>query len=162
VIHVTDPFPKGNMHTSADNESMKQVLKEYGLHYSAPRATILQFFLEAPKHVSAEDLHLMLKDRGSDLSLSSVYLNLNVFSEARLIRTFQGLAGETIYCSQTRPHDHLICRETGEVLDIPEIEVDGVRLGLYLKAKIEEITGWQVDEPQLKIRGVSPKAKAKE
>ncbi len=150
------------MPTSADTESLRRVLKDRGLRYSAPRATILQFFLETPRHLSAEDLYLELKDRGDSLSISSIYLNLNVFSEAGLIRTFKGLAGETIYCSQTRPHDHLICQETGEVLDIPQIEVDGVPLGRYLKAKIEMLTGWQVNEPRLEFRVVSPKAETKD
>lgn len=135
---------------------VRDVLKRHGLRYSKPREAILEFFGEVDRHVSAEGLYLALKQRGENVSLSTVYLNLSVLTEAGLLREFGGVAGESLYDSNVRPHYHLICRESGEVIDVPDLTVEGVPLGRFLKRKIEQATGWQVDEPQLHLRGVSP------
>ncbi len=137
-------------------DSLRNLLRRYGLRYSAPRARILQLFQESHRHISAESLYLELKNRGGDLSLSTVYLNLGVLSEAGLLRKFKGVSGETIYDSNLQPHDHLLCEQSGEVVDLPEIEIDGVPLGRYLKERIEKETGWEVREPRLEFRGVAP------
>lgn len=146
------------MQDRPNRDEVREMLREHGLRYSRPRAAILGFFAEQDRHVSAEDLYVELKRRGSNLSLSTVYLNLNVLSDAGVVREFQGSQGQKLYDSNVTPHYHLICRETGEVRDVPAPTVDGVPLGRYLKRAIEEATGWEVEEPQLQLRGRSPKA----
>ncbi len=141
-----------------DRGDVREVLREHGLRYSRPRAVILDFFSEGDRHVSAEDLYLQLKQRGENLSLSTVYLNLNVLSESGVVREFQGSSGQKLYDSNVSPHYHLICKETGEVLDVPAPTVDGVPLGRFLKRTIEAATGWEVEEPRLHLRGRSPSA----
>jgi len=139
------------------NDKMRDELKVHGLRYSRPRAAILSFMQERDMHINAEGLHLALKERGEDLSLSTIYLNLNVLKEAGLVRELRGISGEAIYDSNTRdPHYHLVCQKTGKVIDIPAIEIDGVPLGQFLKRTIEDATGWQVDEPEVQLRGVAP------
>jgi Fur family peroxide stress response transcriptional regulator len=137
-------------------------LKEHGLRYSRPREAILSYLREEHSHLSAEALYLALKQRGEDLSLSTVYLNLGVLSEAGLIREFRGASGESLYDRNVAPHYHLICNITGEVRDVPPLTIDGVPLGRFLKQQVEAATGWTVDEPQLHLRGVSPEASSGE
>lgn len=136
----------------------RSVLKDHGLRYSRPRELILGYLLEGKKHVSAESLYLALKQRGENLSLSTVYLNLGVLSHAGLIREFKGSSGQSFYDSNVTPHYHVVCRETGEILDIPAPMVDGKPLGRFLKETIEAATGWKVDEPRLSLSGLSPRA----
>lgn len=143
---------------STELESVRTLLKRQGLRYSRPREAILEVFREGRSHLSAENLHQTLKERGEDVSLSTVYLNLNVLKDAGLVREFRGVAGESLYDHNVTPHHHLICRRTGEVVDVPTIEIEGVPLGRYLKEKIERETGWRVDEPNFELRGVSPEA----
>lgn len=138
--------------------SVRDLLKDHDLRYSRPREAILGYMHEGHSHLSAEALYLALKQRGEDLSLSTVYLNLGVLTEAGLIREFRGANGESLYDRNVMPHYHLICNVTGEVRDVPALEVDGVPLGRYLKEQIEAATGWTVEEPQLHLRGTSPQA----
>ncbi|MEX2502940.1 MAG: Fur family transcriptional regulator, partial [Trueperaceae bacterium] len=133
-------------------------LRAHGLRYSRPRATIVGYIAERDRHVGAEDLYLDLRRGGEDLSLSTVYLNLHVLSGAGVLREFQGTGGQKLYDSNVSPHYHLICRDTGEVLDVPAPMVDGVPLGQFLQRTIEEATGWEVDEPRIQLRGRSPRA----
>jgi Fe2+ or Zn2+ uptake regulation protein len=87
-----------------------------------------------------------------------VYLNRNVVGAAGVLREFQGVGGEKLYDSNGSPHYHLVCRETGEVLDVAAPTVRGVPLGRFLKEAIEEATGWEVEEPRVQLRGRSPRA----
>ena len=138
--------------------SVRELLREHDLRYSRPREAILAYMREGHSHLSAEALYLALKQRGEDLSLSTVYLNLGVLTEAGLIREFRGANGESLYDRNVEPHYHLICNVTGQVRDVPPLTIDGMPLGRFLKEKIEEATGWTVDEPQLHLRGRSPRA----
>lgn len=134
-------------------DAAREVLREHGLRYSRPRETILRYLLERDRHVSAEGLYQALRERGEDVSLSTVYLNLGVLAEVGLVREFMGSGGETLYDSNVQHHYHLICRETGEVRDVEPPSVDGVPLGAYLKAYVELLTGWEVEEPRVTLRG---------
>ena len=136
----------------------RDLLRTYGLRYSRPRAVIVDFFAEEDRHVSAEDLYLELQQRGQQLSLSTVYLNLNVLAEAGVVREFKGAEGQRLYDSNVSPHYHVICKDSGEVIDVPAPTVDGVPLGQFLKRTIEAATGWEIDEPQIHLRGRAPTA----
>lgn len=140
----------------ADTDRVRQVLREHGLRYSRPREVILGYLTEEDRHVSAEGLHQALRERGEDLSLSTVYLNLGVLARAGLLREFTGAVGETLYDSNVTPHYHLICSDTGTVVDIPAPDVGGMPLGAFLRAYIERTTGWEVEEPRLTLRGRAP------
>jgi len=143
----------------ADGSEAREVLRDHGLRYSRPREAILAFLAYDRRHVSAESLYQALRDRGEDVSLSTIYLNLGVLVEAGLLREFKGAQGESLYDANVEPHDHLICRETGEVVDVPMPSIEGMLLPNYLKHYVERVTGWQVDEVNLSLRG-RPRGKA--
>jgi len=147
----------GHDHRS-EPDRLRGVLKANGLRYSRPREVILGFLLEEDRHVSAEGLYVNLKQRGEDLSLSTVYLNLAALADAGLVCEFRGASGEALYDSNVSPHYHVVCKETGAILDVPAPLIDGKPIGRYLKDAIEAATGWQVDEPHLSLSGVSPAA----
>jgi Fur family transcriptional regulator, peroxide stress response regulator len=139
-----------------DEDGIRDVLREHGLRYSRPREVILRYLFERDRHVSADGLYAALKHQGEDLSLSTVYLNLGVLVRAGLLRELVGAGGETLYDSNVSHHYHLICRETGEVRDVPPPVVEGMTLGAYLQAYVERLTGWQVEEPRVTLRGRAP------
>lgn len=135
---------------------LRETLQAHGLRYSRPREVILTFFGERDRHVSAEELHLELKHRGENLSLSTVYLNLGVLKQAGLVREFSGAGGEAFYDSNVGPHHHLICTHCGTVVDLPEVFVSGTTLAELLKRQAETLLAWQVGEPDIGIRGLCP------
>lgn len=142
-------------------EQLREVLQAHGLRYSRPREVILTYFGEQDVHVSAEEVHLELKKRGENLSLSTVYLNLGVLKHAGLVREFSGIGGEALYDSNVGPHHHLICTRCGAVLDLPEVEIAGTTLSALLRARADSVSGWRVDEPSIGLQGVCPDCQAK-
>lgn len=160
---MPDERTKGPMDALPTNESVvavpmeaehvREVLRACGLRYSRPREAILAYMGRGGRHESAESLYQALRDRGEDLSLSTVYLNLGVLVGAGLLREFVGARGESLYDGNVEPHYHLICGDTGEVVDVPSPTVEGRSLGAFLKAYVERVTGWQVEEARLSLRG---------
>jgi Fur family peroxide stress response transcriptional regulator len=142
------------------SEDIRALLRRHGLRYSRPREAIMEIFRDGSSHVSAESLHHSLRKRGEEVSLSTVYLNLNVLRDAGLVQEFRGVGGESLYDHNVMPHYHLICRETGRVIDVPPIEIDGVPLARFLKERVERETGWTIEEPRFDLRGLSPLAVA--
>lgn len=134
-------------------EQVREVLRACGLRYSRAREAILAYMGDGGRHESAESLYQALRDRGEDLSLSTAYLNLGVLVGAGLLREFVGARGESLYDGNVEPHYHLICGDTGEVVDVPPPTVHGRPLGAFLKAYVEQVTGWQVEEARLSLRG---------
>ncbi len=137
-------------------DKLRMMLRAHGLRYSRPREVILSFFGECAVHISAEELYLKLKQRGENLSLSTVYLNLGVLKHVGLVREFNGVGGEALYDSNVGPHHHLICTHCGVILDLPEIVVSETALIKLLKRQAEASSGWRIDEPKLDLQGVCP------
>jgi Fur family transcriptional regulator, peroxide stress response regulator len=134
----------------------RHLLQEKGLRYSKPRDIILGYFKERDKHESAESLFGSLKERGHNLSLSTVYLNLGVLTEAGLIREFKGATGESVFDSNVSPHHHLICKGCGRVMDLPPLSIAGKTPKQFFKSHAEKVSGWKVDEPNLDLLGLCP------
>ena len=141
-------------HPQGDRAHWREVLRQHGLRYSRARALILQSFQRPDNgHLSAEELHSMLAAAGEDISLSTVYLNLAVLRDAGLLTEFRGTNGKAVFDANAEPHYHVICTETGEIHDLPQIDVDGVPLGAYLRSEIKRRTGWDVEEPVISLKG---------
>ena len=79
---------------------------------------------EATGFVSAQQLHLVLRNHGSTIGLATVYRALADLAEAREADSLQGNGGELLYrACGTDHHHHLICRVCGKTV---EIEADRV------------------------------------
>ena len=135
---------------------IREVLQQHGLRYSRPREVILGYFGERDLHISAENLYLELKNRGENLSLSTVYLNLGVLKHAGLVREFSGVGSEAVYDSNIGPHHHLICTGCGSVTDLPEVALVDTTLSELLKLQAETVLGWQVRQPSIALPGLCP------
>ena len=79
---------------------------------------------EAIGFVSAQQLHLVLKNHGSTIGLATVYRALADLAEAGEADPLQSKDGELLYrACTTSHHHHLICRACGKTV---EIEADRV------------------------------------
>lgn len=142
---------------AAGDPSLRQLLHEHGLRYSRARELILRAFGKPEAgHLSAESLHGILREAGEDISLSTVYLNLAVLRDAGLLREFRGASGQAVFDANSEPHYHVICSDTGEIHDLPQLDIDGVPLSEFLRQEIRRRTGWEIEEPVISLRGRKP------
>ncbi|MFM2024040.1 MAG: hypothetical protein RLZZ56_53 [Actinomycetota bacterium] len=79
---------------------------------------------EATGFVSAQDLHLVLRNHGSTIGLATVYRALADLATLGEADSLQSKDGELLYrACGTDHHHHLICRKCGKTV---EIEADKV------------------------------------
>jgi Fur family transcriptional regulator, ferric uptake regulator len=79
---------------------------------------------EAIGFVSAQQLHLVLRNHGSTIGLATVYRALADLASASEADSLQSKDGELLYrACGTSHHHHLICRKCGKTV---EIEADKV------------------------------------
>lgn len=75
--------------------------------------------------LSAQDVHQLLRQRGENVGLSTVYRNLQALAEDGEVDTLRNEDGEILYrkCSP-KHHHHLICRSCGRVEEVkgPAVE----------------------------------------
>lgn len=139
----------------AEKERYRGKLKEAGLRHTLPRDRILAVLDRKNAHYTAEEIFKRLRDRGFDVGLSTIYLNLHVLREHGIIQEFRDLQGNTRYDGWTEPHLHLVSLEDGRIEDLPLREIPEVDLTPILAA-IEAKTGWKIKDFRLEFRGSPP------
>ena len=74
---------------------------------------------------SAQDIHALVRERGDDVGLTTVYRTLTALADAGDIDVLRRPDGESVYrqCS-TGHHHHLVCRQCGLTVEIegPTVE----------------------------------------
>ncbi|GAB2789788.1 ferric iron uptake transcriptional regulator [Halomonas shantousis] len=105
-----------------------QELRKVGLKVTLPRVKILQI-LEATReedlHMSAEDVYKALLDAGEDVGLATVYRVLTQFEAAGLVVRHNFDGGHAVFeMSQEEHHDHMLCLESGEVVEFYDAEIE--------------------------------------
>lgn len=80
---------------------------------------------EAAGFVSAQQLHLVLRNHGSTIGLATVYRALADLATAGDADSLQSKDGELLYrACGTEHHHHLICRSCGKTVEIEASKVE--------------------------------------
>jgi len=90
-----------------------------GRKFSAKREEILKQLQSTKTHPGAYWVYEQLKSRIPDLSLGTVYRNLNVFCKEGKILSLGVVKGEERFDGISSPHPHFICSCCGTILDLP-------------------------------------------
>lgn len=87
---------------------------------SKKRDAMLALLRRTSCHPPADWVYRELKAGYPDLSLGTVYRNLNHLCERGLIRRVGNVNGQERYDGVVTPHSHFICNRCGTILDLPE------------------------------------------
>lgn len=93
-------------------------LKQVGLKITHPRVTILELLQSNNKtHYKAEDIYNILRDKGDDIGLATIYRVLSQFEGAGILIK-HNFEGQAVYELDTGSHhDHLICLKCNEITE---------------------------------------------
>ncbi|MDE6904026.1 MAG: transcriptional repressor [Lachnospiraceae bacterium] len=97
------------------------------LNYSRQRESIKKYLDSHFTHPTAETVYLDIKEEFPNISLGTVYRNLNLLADMGEVLRISLGNGPDRYDGRTNPHYHFICSTCGEVMDmdmepIPEID----------------------------------------
>lgn len=92
--------------------------------YSEQRETILQIILKSNSHLQAEEIHKKAQKKIPNISLGTVYRNLNQLKELKQVSDFQGPTN-LYFEPYSEPHHHFICEKCEKIenLGFPTINI---------------------------------------
>lgn len=90
------------------------------MKYSRQRAAILSFLQSRRDHPTAELVYSKVKEEFPNISLGTVYRNLNQLADAGMITKHRfGVLGIDHFDYNTSPHYHFVCNCCNAVIDLP-------------------------------------------
>jgi Fur family ferric uptake transcriptional regulator len=130
-----------------------QVFREYirqrGLRRTPEREEILREIFEIHGHFDVDELHLLLRNRGTKVSKASIYRVLPLLIDCGLVREVDFSDGhwhyEHIYGHAH--HCHLRCLGCGEILEFEEPTLN------RLEEQLAREYGYRIKGHQLQVHG---------
>lgn len=91
---------------------------------SKQRDMILSYMKSIDGHVTAEEVYKNMKESGQDISLATIYRNLNILVEMNEIKKIVHPVDGYQYDKTCKPHYHLHCIKCNRLIDLPELPYD--------------------------------------
>lgn len=113
------------------------------MKYSRQRELILNTVMENPVHPTADEIYSMVRASEPNISLGTVYRNLNLLSEQGYLQKISMPDTSDHFDGRTDTHHHLLCEKCGKLSDveigsvaelerslkdIPDVQVTGYRI----------------------------------
>jgi Fur family peroxide stress response transcriptional regulator len=117
---------------------------------SRQRELILRVLRFTKKHPSANWIYEEARKQIPNISLGTVYRNLNILKEEGRIREISFGKGIGLYDGDLRNHDHVCCMECGRMEDLPHLSQ---RTDF---TEVEKTMGYTIHAHRLEFFGVCP------
>lgn len=132
---------------------LREKFREKDYKLTSQRQIVLQAFLEhQEEHLSAEDVHNILRGQASEIGLATVYRTLELLSELGILQKMNFGDGRSRYeindANNTQHHHHhLICLTCGKVKEFEDDLLDTLETAIAKKSK------FSIVDHQLKFYG---------
>ena len=125
-------------------------MTELKLRYSKQRETIYEVLKSDDSHPNVDMIYNRVKQIIPDISLGTVYRNLNLLSDQKKIRRLDVGDGTIHFDATTSPHYHMVCDECGSITDIfiSDEEI------LPLFNKVQEATQEHISSADILFHGI--------
>lgn len=88
------------------------------LKYSRQRECIREYLLSTREHPTADTVYINVKKQFPNISLGTVYRNLNLLAANGDIAKISTPDGGDRFDGKTTPHFHFFCSKCGRILDV--------------------------------------------
>jgi Fur family ferric uptake transcriptional regulator len=113
-----------------ERATLARHLESHSLKHTVQRELILETFLDAKGHITAEEVHQTVRAKGASIGYTTVYRTLKLLVEAGLAQERHFADGVARYEVEHEHHDPLVCLGCGKIV---EFECDTI------EARQEEI-----------------------
>ncbi|KQN95273.1 Fur family transcriptional regulator [Arthrobacter sp. Leaf69] len=112
---------------------------------------------ELTDFVSTQELHRILQERGTSVSLATSYRILQSLADDGLVDVLRNTDGEAVYrrCAVTGHHHHLLCRSCGKAVEVEAPAVES------WAARTATEHGFTAVEHTVEIFGLCPECTAR-
>ena len=129
-----------------------QYLLSHNVKPSAQRIAIMKYLLEHRAHPTVDRIYTELLPAMPTLSRTTVYNTLRVLAENNALQSLIVDEKSVHYDGHVTPHAHFVCRECGEIFDMPL--PDGVL------ADVPGMDTFKIEAVKLYYKGVCCKCQA--
>ena len=104
-------------------------LKDHGIKNTRSRQTILEAVLHLDEHFEAEQLVYLLREQGHRVSKATVYRTLPILVACGILKQVRFDVKQAHYelAFGEAPHDHMVCRRCGRIVEFAADEVVELR-----------------------------------
>jgi Fur family ferric uptake transcriptional regulator len=137
--------------------NLQEKLNQQGMRLTRPRQEVADILKASKAPLTPQTIHQRAIERNCDIGLVSVYRTLDLLLELDLVRRVHGQDGCHGYVlASPGHHHHLICHKCGKA-----VEFSGSSdLSDFVK-RIEEKTGFTIDEHILQLYGICQECQEK-
>jgi Fur family ferric uptake transcriptional regulator len=131
-------------------EQLSEYLSGQGLKSTRQRDVVLNAFVSAGRHLSAEELYLLVKKSNPGIGYATVYRTLKLLAEAGLAdeRRFEDGFTRYEYNASDGHHDHLICTRCGRIIEFENERIEQLQQDVARKNR------FQVKSHKLELYGL--------
>ncbi len=112
------------------------------------RRVILEELSKVKSHPTADEVYNMVRERMPNISLGTVYRNLDLLAESNQILKLETAGNIRRYDANMHPHSHVRCLSCGKVYDIPYIDAS------HLNLQSEGLEGFDFVNVRVEIDGL--------
>ena len=96
------------------------------MKYSRQREAIKDFLIHTREHPTADTVYMYVKKEFPNISLGTVYRNLNLLADMGEIIKISSADGGDRFDGDTAPHYHFFCSSCGKVIDLNIDTIDHI------------------------------------
>ena len=110
-------------------QNFKNLLSKEGLKMTEARLAILENVLSDDSHRECEEIFDNLTSEGVKISRATVYRTLDILAKYEYIRKMDIGDGRIRYEKKigTSHHDHMICIDTGDIIEFHNQEIENLQ-----------------------------------
>ena len=128
--------------------TFESYLRQRNLALTKQRELILQVFLDAKGHRSADDLAAQVRAANPGIGLATIYRTLKLLVEAGLAEEHRFGSDATLYEPSQGHHEHMICLACDGIFEFEDDELEA------LKERITAAHGFRMIRHTLHVYGV--------
>lgn len=141
----------------SESLTLQSILKDNEKFFTIQRKVIIEELFESERHLTANEIFQRVKKKLSNISLGTVYRNLQVLEELGLIdRAMFKTLSEALYEVHKDSHYHIVCTQCHMVKDL------GSFRSVSLEPTAQKMTGFIPSGHDVTVYGICPICKEKE
>jgi Fur family ferric uptake transcriptional regulator len=120
------------------------------------RSAVAEMLADVGDFRSAQQLHDLLRDRGTEVGLATVYRTLQSLAKDGEVDALRTADGESVYrrCTRREHHHHLVCRRCGTAVEIEGPGVETWAAGIGAAHRFRDV------EHTIELTGTCPNCSA--
>ena len=107
----------------------KEFLRDRSLNYTSERENIVRTVMQTDEHFEAEQLLFLMRQRDQRVGKATVYRTLKLLVECGIVKEVH-FSNKQVHYEHTYgqdPHDHMVCRRCGRIIEFDAREVSRLR-----------------------------------